>query len=131
MTQIPSVYYGKNKEILELNRKLELILTDNKDLKEKLNDSRDIYRRVCRLIQQSKVQEPAMRLMVSFFNLTKEDATQLSLFDRDENKKNLVEAIDKINDRWREYMIIPAVMASTQKLVPDRIGFGNIGIFTN
>jgi len=29
---------SQNKEILELNRKLELILTDNKDLKEKLND---------------------------------------------------------------------------------------------
>ena len=29
---------NQNKEILELNRKLELILSDNKDLKEKLND---------------------------------------------------------------------------------------------
>jgi DNA polymerase IV len=100
-------------------------------LKETLDDSRDIYKRFCGLTQGVLVHEPVIRLTVSCFNLTKTKFVQLNLFDKDENQVKLVVAMDKVNDKWQEYMIAPAIMVDTKKLVPDRIGFGNTGISTN
>jgi len=96
-------------------------------LKESLDDSRDIYKRIINLMKGSFKQEPVAKLMISYFNLTESKSVQLNLFEKNKNKDQLVLAMDKVNDKWREYMIAPAVMGETKKLIPDSIGFGKIG----
>jgi DNA polymerase-4 len=43
-----------------------------------------------------------------------------------EKRKKLVEAVDKINQRWGEFVITPGRMTDTEGMVIDRIAFGGI-----
>lgn len=95
-------------------------------LKDGLDDSRDIYKGVIDLMKGSFNDEPVIKMVISCFNLIKSESIQLNLFEKDKNKNQLVLAMDEINDKWREYMISPAVMIDTKKLVSDSIGFGRI-----
>jgi hypothetical protein len=36
------------------------------------------------------------------------------------------EAMDKINDRWGEFVITPAVMMDMDEIILDRIAFGGV-----
>jgi hypothetical protein len=42
------------------------------------------------------------------------------------DSKALSNALDKINDRYGEYTIIPANMAGMEDLILDRIAFGSV-----
>ena len=41
-------------------------------------------------------------------------------------KHAVSEAVDRINDRWGEFVIIPALMLGMQDLIRDRIAFGGV-----
>jgi len=89
-------------------------------------DSHDIYRLAFRIMCASPYQKPVANLSVSVFNLEKSNSTQLDLFNTINRKLNLSKAIDKITERWGNFVITPAMMLGTSSLVPDRVGFGNI-----
>jgi DNA polymerase-4 len=94
-----------------------------------LFDSCDIYKKAFRILCKS----PALRgkkavreLAVSCFNLLKSSALQLEMFSDVEKKKKLVTSIDKVNERWGDFVVTPAKMLSAKEDVPDRIAFGNV-----
>ena len=91
-----------------------------------LFDSRDIYKEMIRLLTICPYRKPVKELFVSVFSLTKDDTSQLALFEDVERKERLVRACDKINERWGSFVITPARMANTKDLVPDRITFGGV-----
>jgi len=92
-----------------------------------LFDSADIYRCAFRILSRSPVQKPVANLAITCFDLIKNHSIQLDLFNHISRSLNLSSAQDKINQRYGHFVISPASMLGTADLVPDRIGFGNIG----
>jgi len=86
----------------------------------------DVYRRVWQLLGICPYRKPVRNLAVSCFNLKERTSTQLALFDDILKKGKVVRAIDKINDRFGEFVITPALMLGTADKVPDRISFGGL-----
>ena len=41
-------------------------------------------------------------------------------------KESLAAAVDKVNERWGNFVLTPALMLGAADLVPDRIAFGGI-----
>src|SRR3989344_3949076 len=98
-----------------------------------LFDSRDIYKKAFKILCQSAYQKPVRELAVSCFKLVKLDSLQLGLFENVDKKKDLVKAVDKINEYWGDpvctgrFAITPARMFLTEpNSVPDRISFGGV-----
>jgi DNA polymerase-4 len=91
-----------------------------------LFDSKDIYKRIFRLLLKCPYQKPVRELAVSCFNLEKNTNTQMSLFENLIVKENLVNAMDRINEKWGDFVITPATMLGTGNIMPDRISFGGI-----
>lgn len=91
-----------------------------------LFDSREIYKRAFRALCRSPYRKPVRELAVSCFNLLKSEFNQLDLFEDIEKKEKLVSAVDEINERWGDFVIIPARMLAASDAVPDRIAFGNV-----
>lgn len=89
-------------------------------------DSRDIYKEAFKILFLSPFKLPVRNLAVSCFGLLRSEKTQLELFDDIENKEKLVKAVDKVNDRWGNYVVAPARMFSASENVPDRVAFGNV-----
>jgi len=87
--------------------------------------SRDIYQKAYQIMLLSP-RKPVRELAVSCFNLTKRDSAQLELFDDVVKKERLVNSIDKINQRWGDFVIAPARMLKAKDAVPDRIAFGGV-----
>ena len=42
------------------------------------------------------------------------------------NASRVSEAMDKINDRWGEFVIMPALMMDMEDIILDRIAFGGV-----
>ena len=78
------------------------------------------------MLSFSPYRKPVRKLAVSCFNLLKSEVSQLELFDDIEGKLNLVKAIDKINERWGDFVVTPARMLTVSNAVPDRVAFGNV-----
>lgn len=98
-------------------------------LPEPIFDSRDIYKYALRLLLDS-AGLPANRrvanLAISCFNLSKEKDPQLTLFEDLLKKEKLVRAVDRVNNRWGNFVVTPARMLGTGGYVPDRIAFGGV-----
>jgi DNA polymerase-4 len=92
-----------------------------------LFDSADIYRSAFRILSHSSVGKPVANLAITCFDLIKNHSIQLDLFNRVSKSISLSSAQDSINQRYGHFVISPASMMGTADLVPDRIGFGNIG----
>jgi DNA polymerase IV len=63
-------------------------------------------------------------LAVSVYDLIPSTSEQLELFASSTHK--VAEAMDKINDRWGEFMITPALMMGMDDIILDRISFGGV-----
>src|SRR4051812_6455367 len=63
-------------------------------------------------------------LAVSVYDLTPSTDEQLRLFASPAHAVS--EALDKINDRWGEFMITPALMLGMEDIILDRIAFGGV-----
>jgi DNA polymerase-4 len=88
-------------------------------------DSKDIYKEAFYLLCKASLRHPVRKIAVSCFNLRRNSSVQLNIFENVNKKKSLVEALDKINDRWGEFVITPARMLGNSS-IPDSIGFGSI-----
>lgn len=86
----------------------------------------DIYRHIFSLFARRPYRENVAHLAVTCFNLQQLETLQLDIFHETIKKKSLTQAIDKINERWGEYVLTPARMLGTQENVPDRIAFGGV-----
>jgi DNA polymerase-4 len=90
-----------------------------------LFDSREIYKEIFKLLLSCPKRKPVSQLAVSSFDLLKLDSVQMDLFEDVEKKERLVTSLDKINERWGNFIICPARMLKTDELVADRIAFGS------
>jgi len=91
-----------------------------------LFDSRDIYKEAFRLLCRAPYTKPVRQLAVSCFNLLKHSELQMELFEDVVKKEKIVEAVDKVNERWGHFVITPARMLETGGVVIDRIAFGGV-----
>ena len=91
-----------------------------------LFDTRDIYKEILRLLKLSNLGNPVREIFVSTFNLVKNNNSQLEFFDDILKKEKLTKSIDKINNRWGEFVVYSAKMVNTASFVPDRIAFGGV-----
>jgi len=94
--------------------------------KNQLFSSNDIYKFAYRIMVSSPYRLPVANLSVSLFDLTKANFSQLDLFSELTKKINLTKSLDKINEKWGNFVITPAMMLGTQNNVVDRVAFGNI-----
>lgn len=91
-----------------------------------LFETSEIYKEILHLLSSCPHRKPVRNLAVTVFNLQKTSELQLELFEDRVRKENFVNAIDKINERWGDFVITSGRMANTGKIVPDRIAFGGV-----
>ncbi len=89
-------------------------------------DSRDIYKAARRIMVSSPYRKPVHTLAVSGFDLVKQGVLQTTFLEEVAKKESLVAAVDKVNERWGNFVLTPALMLGAADLVPDRIAFGGI-----
>lgn len=95
-----------------------------------LFDSRDLYKAAFRLLLESPTGSGkggfVLNMAVSCFGLTRDPSVQLEIFEDVPKKQNLVEAEDKINERWGAFTVGTARSFGGAQAVMDRIAFGGI-----
>ncbi len=70
--------------------------------------------------------KPLRILAVTSFLLTPRGAGQIGLWDTDETKWKITDALDVIADRWGEFTVTPGRMLGMEQKVLDRIAFGKV-----
>jgi DNA polymerase-4 len=86
--------------------------------------TRDIYIKALRLLNMSGYKKRVRNLAVSVYNLIPSTDEQLEMFASPTHAVS--EAMDKINDRWGEFVITPALMMGMDDIILDRISFGGV-----
>jgi DNA polymerase-4 len=86
--------------------------------------TRDIYVKALRLLNSSEYPKRVRNLAVSVYDLIPSTSEQLELFLSPTHAVS--EAMDKINDRWGEFVITPALMMDMDDIILDRIAFGGV-----
>jgi DNA polymerase IV len=86
--------------------------------------TRDIYVKALRLLNSSGYPKRVRNLAVSVYDLILSTNEQLELFTSPTHAVS--EAMDKINDRWGEFVITPALMMDMDEIILDRIAFGGV-----
>ena len=86
--------------------------------------TRDVYIKALRLLNSSGYKKTVRNLAVSVYDLIPSTSEQLELFASPTHK--VAEAMDKINDRWGEFVVIPALMMGMGDIILDRISFGGV-----
>lgn len=89
--------------------------------------TQDIYRNAQLLINSQPEKKKVAKISISCFSLIEQPREQLQLFEDDTTKFwNVFDAIDKLNDRYGEFVITPALMMGMDDMVIDRISFGGV-----
>jgi DNA polymerase-4 len=86
--------------------------------------TRDIYIKALRLLNMSGYTKRVRNLAVSVYDLIPSTNEQLELFASPTHAVS--DAMDKINDRWGEFVITPALMMDMDDIILDRIAFGGV-----
>jgi DNA polymerase IV len=86
--------------------------------------TRDIYIKSLRLLNMSEYKKRVRNLAVSVYDLILSTNEQLELFSSPTHAVS--EAMDKINDRWGEFVITPALMMDMDDIILDRVAFGGV-----
>jgi DNA polymerase-4 len=67
------------------------------------------------------------KLAVSCYGLTPTTNTQEELFNPElARQRSVYDALDRINDKYGEYVIMPALMLGLEDQIVDRIAFGSV-----
>lgn len=70
--------------------------------------------------------KPVRIIAVTSFNLSPRGMGQMELWNTDETKWNITDALDAIADRWGEFTVTPGRMLGGEQKVLDRIAFGKV-----
>ena len=89
-------------------------------------DSRDIYKEAFSILLSCPQIHPVRNLAISCFNIEKPTSIQTSFWEEHDKKLQLVKAIDKVNNRWGNFVITPARMIGAGRIVHDRIAFSSV-----
>ena len=93
--------------------------------KESLFADGDFLERGRRLLVMAPV-KPVRILAVTSFNLMPRGTGQIGLWNMDETKWKITDALDTIADRWGEFTVTPGRMLGMEQKVQDRIAFGKV-----
>jgi len=86
--------------------------------------TQDIFRQAQKLLAQYPITTKVTNLSVSVYNLQPINPHQLGLFDNTRlDNSSLAIASDKINNRYGEFTLVPALMANMQDIIIKRIAF--------
>ncbi len=92
-----------------------------------LYTTQELYRKVYLVFNRQPEKKVIAKLAMSCFDLVSSTRMQEDLFDTEREKKRRVsDAMDKINDRYGEYVITPALMLGLNEQIIDRIAFGGV-----
>jgi DNA polymerase-4 len=86
--------------------------------------TRDIYIKALRLLNMSGYKKRVRNLAVSVYDLIPSTDEQLEMFASPTHAVS--EAMDKVNDKWGEFVITPALMMGMDDILLDRIAFGGV-----
>lgn len=87
----------------------------------------ELYRAAQLIFNQQPQPKTVAKLSVSCYGLASSEKVQMSLFDEPAPKlRRASDAMDKINDRYGEFVITPAIMMDMDNNVVDRIAFGGV-----
>jgi DNA polymerase IV len=85
---------------------------------------REIYTEALRLLDLSGYTKRVRNLAVSVYDLLPHRSEQLEMFSQ--RSHAVAEAMDKINDKYGEFVITPALMMGMDEMIIDRIAFGGV-----
>mgnify|MGYP002863287259 CR=1 FL=1 len=87
----------------------------------------ELFTKTILILNEQPDKKPITKFSVSCFDLIAGETPQLSLFDTQiDKKRELSKAMDKINDRYGEYIVTPALMIGMGGEIVDRISFGGV-----
>jgi DNA polymerase-4 len=86
--------------------------------------TQEIYIKALRLLNQSGYPKQVRNLAVSVYDLIPHQSEQLDMFGS--RPHAVAEAMDKINDKYSEFVITPALMMGMDDTIIDRIAFGGV-----
>ena len=91
-----------------------------------LYNTQEIFMKAMWVFNQQPDIKTVTKISISCYDLIPGQPNQLSLLDdlQTDKKRNLFNALDKINDRYGEYVITPALMMGMNDLILDRVAFG-------
>lgn len=92
--------------------------------KEQLYADSDFCERAEKILR--KAPQKAIRVVsVSCFDLAENLYAQQSLFESDQKKERITQALDTIAERWGEFTVVPGRLINVDQKVQDKIGFGS------
>lgn len=95
----------------------------------RLYSTESIYRAALELLDQAEIIAKVRGMSITVFDLAPADPEQLSLLVDDRNlsaERNVSDAVDKINNRYGEFVITRALMMDMGGEILDRIAFGGV-----
>lgn len=84
----------------------------------------ELFKEALYTLNKRPEKKPLSKISVSCYRLEECKNSQPSLFDEPDKHRKLYDAVDKINDRYGEMVISPALMMGMKDLIIDRIAFG-------
>jgi len=96
-----------------------------KKINRSITSTKNLFEEIMVLFYLHPQTKIVSKISVSCFSLGQMNSPQLSLIDFGEEKNNRISsALDKINDRFGEFTMTPAIMMNMRDTVVDRIAFG-------
>lgn len=92
-----------------------------------LYTTQELYIKALWVFNQQPERKVVVKMSVNCFDLISNTSSQQTLFDIDTDKtRKASDAMDKINDRYGEFVITPALMMGMRDVVVDRVAFGGV-----
>lgn len=88
--------------------------------------TQDLFTKAMWVFNQQPVRKIVSKLSVSCYDLESSKESQQSLFDEYDKRKEIAQAIDKVNDKYGEFVITPALMMGMGDVILERIAFGAV-----
>jgi DNA polymerase IV len=89
-----------------------------------VDTTQEIYRKALWLLNMSGYTKVVRNLAVSVYGLIPHQSEQLEMFAS--RSHAVADAMDKINDKYGEFVITPALMMGMDDTIIDRIAFGGV-----
>lgn len=98
-----------------------------KTFDEEMFTTDELYKKVMLVFNSQPQRKVVTKMEIHCFDLSNASAMQESLFETTrERKRNVSKALDRINDKWGEWTIYPALMHGREKEAIDRIAFRGV-----
>ena len=84
----------------------------------------DIYKAVRDILLKVKIESDVREIRLSVAHLISDNPEQLDLFSKPNmGSLSLAKFVDKVNDRYGEYVLVPALMANMEVTILKRVSF--------